>query len=154
MVKFEPAPSRAPLFGQLMWFLGWLALTVVAAWLRPDPHLHGTHTQLGLPPCLSVVVFGRPCPGCGMTTSVTNLIHGHIVDSFRAHPFGPPMYVLYTLSAGAAMWAWIKKLKMDAGTRIVNTCLIAVMAGFLLFGAVRFATSSSNQPTSMPDSCA
>ena len=145
MVRFESVPTRRPLFGQLMWFCGWLVLTGVAAWLRPDPHLHGTHTQLGLPPCLSVVLFGRPCPGCGMTTSITNFVHGHFVDAFRAHPFGPPMYVLYTLSAFAAFWAWVKAMRMDAGTRTVNNCLIAIMVAFLAFGIVRFATTTGLQ---------
>lgn len=150
MVRFENVPSRRPLFGQLLWFLCWVGLTGVAAWLNPDPHLHGTHTQLGLPPCLSVVLFGRPCPGCGMTTSISNLVHGHFVDAFRAHPFGPPMYLLYTLSAGAAFWAWIKSKRMDAETRTVNALLISLMAAFLLFGAVRFATTTGLQWTYEP----
>lgn len=145
MVKFESATSRRPLFGQLLWFLGWVGLTSVAMWLHPDPHLHGTHTQLGLPPCLSVVLFGRPCPGCGMTTSITNLVHGHFVDAFRAHPFGPPMYLLYTLSAGAAFWAWLNAKRMDVGTRPVNTFLVCLMAAFLIFGTARFATTTGLQ---------
>jgi hypothetical protein len=126
----------------LLWFLGWLGLTGVAAYLHPNPHLHGTHTQLGLPPCLSVVLFGRPCPGCGMTTSITSLVHGHIVDAFRAHPFGPPMYLVYTLSAFAAAWAWWKVRRMDAGSRAANTFLVCLLIAFIAFGIIRFATTS------------
>ena len=108
--------------------------------LHPDPHLHGTHTQLGLPPCLCVVLFGRPCPGCGMTTSITNLVHGHFIDAFRAHPFGPLMYLLYTASAFAALWAWVGLRRMDVGSRQINSFLICLLIAFLTFGLIRFAT--------------
>lgn len=145
MIEWQPGVARKALVGQAMWFAGWLGLTLVAAWLQPDVHLHGTHTQLGLPPCPSVILFGRPCPGCGMTTSVTAFVHGQFGLAFRAHPFGPPMYVLYTISAFAALWGWLRKTRMDANTKLMNASLVTVLAAFLVFGVVRFATVSGLQ---------
>jgi hypothetical protein len=145
MLKFEQAQSRRQTFGQLLWFCGWLALTLFAVFLRPDAHHHGTHTQLGLPPCASVMLFGRPCPGCGMTTSITAFAHGQIGAAFVAHPFGPIMYVLYTLSAWTAAWSWKKGLIMNANTKAVNTTIVCVLVAFMIFGAIRFATTSGLQ---------
>ncbi len=39
----------------------------VARWLEPDAKGYGTHQQLGLPPCSSILLFGSKCPACGMT---------------------------------------------------------------------------------------
>lgn len=36
-----------------------------------------------LPPCLTYQLFGINCPGCGMTRSVTALVHGDILLSLR-----------------------------------------------------------------------
>jgi hypothetical protein len=61
---------------------------VTALALSPDPVGHGTHTQLGLPPCGFLVVTGVPCPGCGLTTSFAHMIRFQIAGAFAANPFG------------------------------------------------------------------
>jgi hypothetical protein len=38
------------------------------------PRTMSTHTQLGMPPCNFVVLTGKPCPSCGMTTSFALLV--------------------------------------------------------------------------------
>lgn len=72
------------------------ALTVlfgVAAWLTPydrngAARTMATHTQLGLPPCSMVLMTGKPCPACGMTTSFSLLVHGDPVNSAKANWVG------------------------------------------------------------------
>ena len=79
----DRAPSRPPPRGwgdrarftgwdgglyALLW-LGFLAVMAMAVAVRPDRSGFGTHTQLHLPPCGFYLVFGKPCPSCGMTTS-------------------------------------------------------------------------------------
>jgi len=49
--------------------LALLALLVYGENPDADARGHGTHQQLGLPPCTFYVIFQRPCPACGMTTS-------------------------------------------------------------------------------------
>ena len=44
-----------------------------------------THTQLGMPPCNFVVMTGKPCPACGMTTSFALLVRGDVGASLRAN---------------------------------------------------------------------
>lgn len=73
---------------------------VIAAFLRPSAAGHGTHLQLGLPPCGWVAFFHHPCPTCGMTTAFTHAVHGDPLSAFRAQPFGLLLCVL----AGVTFW--------------------------------------------------
>ena len=46
---------------------------------------------LGLPgwACPFKAVFGIPCPGCGLTAAVDELLHGHMGASLHTHAFAP-----------------------------------------------------------------
>ena len=118
---------------QLFWFATWFAVTTVAVLLRPSIHGHGTHQQLGLPPCPSVLLFDRPCPGCGLTTSWTAFVHGDFATSFHAHPLGPIYYLGFTATA---IWALVGALRgvrlrteSQAWTRAI-TVSVVVLIGF------------------------
>jgi hypothetical protein len=61
----------APVSGWARWshallLLGVLVMVAVGLYLTPDPAGHGTHQQLGLPPCTIYYLTGRPCPSCGL----------------------------------------------------------------------------------------
>ena len=63
------------------------------AFIRPydangQPRSMATHMQLGLPPCGMVLLTGRPCPACGMTTSFALLAHGDVPNSLHANWVG------------------------------------------------------------------
>lgn len=68
--------------------LACVALLVTAAWLRPDERGHGTHTQLGLPPCGFENATGLPCLTCGMTTAFSLAADGRLVSALRVQPMG------------------------------------------------------------------
>ncbi|MGE5528415.1 MAG: DUF2752 domain-containing protein [Patescibacteria group bacterium] len=72
--------------------LGALA-TLAPFFLRPEPALVGTHTQLLLPPCLLYTLTSVPCPTCGMTTSFSLMAHGRLLPALLAHPLGAPFYL-------------------------------------------------------------
>ena len=80
--------------------LGIAGVLGLAAWLHPDAAGHGTHTQLGMPQCQWVVLFNKPCPTCGMTTSFALAAHEHLARSFINQPMGA---VLAVVSA-AVFW--------------------------------------------------
>src|SRR5947209_2717631 len=87
--------------------IGLAAVLGVARWLQPDPRGYGTHTQLGLFPCMFSQVTGYRCPSCGMTTSFAWFVRGRLDHSWRANPVGsllaPTCAVLIPwLLAGAA----------------------------------------------------
>ena len=68
--------------------LGCAGALVLAVWLTPDPRGVGTHTQLGLPPCGSMLIWGIPCPTCGMTTAYAHAVRGHWWAAVRTQPAG------------------------------------------------------------------
>ncbi len=79
-----------------------LSLSVVLggmALLKPSRDYVGTHQQLGFPPCSFRAVFGLPCPGCGGTTSVAFMVHGHPVDALKSNLFGSAVFLVI-----AATW--------------------------------------------------
>ena len=82
-------------------------LRVVAASLNPydadgKPRTMSTHTQFGMSPCNFVVVTGKPCPSCGMTTSFALLVRGDVLASLRANWVGTTICVLWALTL---VWA-------------------------------------------------
>ncbi|MGN6504887.1 MAG: DUF2752 domain-containing protein [Tepidisphaeraceae bacterium] len=100
-------PMRLPVLGRLLAALvagGALAVLVTAAWLDPSPRGFGTHTQLGLQPCAFLQRTGIPCASCGMTTSFANLVHGHVVASFVAQPFGMILCILTAVTFWSAFY--------------------------------------------------
>ncbi len=139
MTLFEPARDRKQISGQIVWFGVWLCVTAVALYLTPNASGHGTHQALGMPPCPSVLVFDRPCPGCGLTTSWTSLVHGNFALAFRAHPLGPATYLLFTLGAWAALYGWIKNLRLNGDERWATRSVTVAIAIFLTFGIIRMA---------------
>lgn len=119
----------------------WLGTTIVGALLHPSAAHHGTHRELGLPPCTCVLLFDRPCPACGLTTSFTATIHGDLPAAFAAHPFGPILYLSFTALAILAMIAIVKK-DADRFDRASGSKFAMVLAlVFLAFGVARFATT-------------
>jgi hypothetical protein len=119
--------------------LGVLVMVGVGLYLTPEPAGHGTHQQLGLPPCTIYYLTGRPCPSCGLTTSVSAILHGQFGLAWRANPMG------FVIVAGALAVAINSLLALFWGrsVRIENTrftvLLLGLLAIWLLHGAVRFA---------------
>lgn len=141
MISFEAGVPRKLLIGQLLWFALWVAVTALAVWLRPDPSGHGTHTQVGLPPCPSVLIVGRPCPGCGLTTSWTATVHGDFAAAWRANPCGPALYLGFTLSALLAAYGFWRRARLDLSGKAFNQLAVVLLIGYLAFGAFRFVTA-------------
>jgi hypothetical protein len=96
-VSRDSAPWQGPRpgeFGRLeRWVMviaaiGLLGLLGVTRLLTPNESGVGTHRALGLPPCGSIVMWGIPCPSCGMTTSWSWFVRGNFGRSWAANPGG------------------------------------------------------------------
>lgn len=148
MVWTEPVEKRHAVLYQALWFGAWLGITAVALWLQPSAHGHGTHTQLGLPACPSVMIFDRPCPGCGLTTAFAWMVRARVDLSFASHAMGPLIYLLFTASAWAALLGFVQSKKWRA-TDTWNWILVGVTAAFLVYGVARFFFVDYNSPFHM-----
>lgn len=116
----KPPASRGmgrPLAGQGTWvsravwsaiFLIGAAVLITAGWLHPDPAGHGTHTQLGLPPCGFLVMTGLPCPGCGLTTSFAHMVRLQVGGALQANPFGVPLFLTTLAGTGVALGGLVR----------------------------------------------
>jgi hypothetical protein len=112
--------------------LGLMGLLAVAAWLEPSPIGMGTHQQLGLPPCTFWMVFGRPCPTCGMTTSWAHLVRGNVVGAFRANAGGALLAMLAIVAvpwllASARRGKWIGVLPNGVVAACISTTILVVI---------------------------
>jgi hypothetical protein len=84
--------------------LGCLGMLLVALWLRPDPSGVSSHRQLGLPPCDLLARTGVPCMTCGMTTSFSHFVRGHILGSFYVQPMGAVLSLLTVMGFWACLY--------------------------------------------------
>jgi hypothetical protein len=88
---------------------GLILVFAIGACLRPyeadgTPKTHGTHQQLGLPPCSFNAATGWPCPSCGFTTCFSLVAHGDFANAFRVNSVGT-LFALYCL--GLIPWALV-----------------------------------------------
>ena len=114
--------------------LSFTALLITSAWLSPydedgQPRTMATHTQLGLPPCNMVVLTGKPCPSCGMTTAFSLLVHGDVKNSVKANWVGTILAVYwFSLIPWAAISAYRGKLFfVKSGERMVTISIVVFM---------------------------
>jgi hypothetical protein len=110
-----------------------LTLLILSARLHPSPDGHGTHSQLGLPPCGWVIMFNKPCPTCGMTTSFAHLAHGQVLESLRAQPAGTVLAV----ATAAAFWIALHAALTASRApimfiRLLKPRFLWILAGFWL----------------------
>lgn len=110
-----------------------LAVLLVAAWLTPAPAGHGSHTQIGLPPCGWAVYSGRPCPTCGMTTAFALAAEGRWARATTTQPLG----ALLALTTAVVFWfgayvAATGSLLGRMGATMVGPRVLWTLAGLLL----------------------
>jgi hypothetical protein len=105
-----PAPKRSKEHWVVLGGAGALLLLLLglALFVDADPRGFGTHEKLGMSPCATMEWWNVPCPGCGVTTSVTLATKGRIVESFVNQPFGLLTALLFL---GAIVWAPIAHLR-------------------------------------------
>jgi hypothetical protein len=117
-LRSQPAGSAARTTGTVRAALVLIALVLiavfaVAAWLNPynpdgTPRRLATHRQLGLPPCNFVMMTGKPCPSCGMTTSFALFIRGDLRASLQANWVGT---LLAATAVVALPWSILSALR-------------------------------------------
>lgn len=139
-----PAPSgvqtnlpRRWLILDLLLFLAWCGMILVACILTPDPRGYGTHTQLGLNPCVWRTIHGRPCPSCGLTTAFTHIVRGEWHQAVQAHPLSPFVFTYLTLLALYSGAKFALRFRILLPKNLIAIIHISALVIFVLFGLWR-----------------
>lgn len=75
--------------------------------------------------CLSVIITGFPCPGCGMTRAAMYLVSGHFYEAYQMNP----AVFLWAILVGYFGWfRYILHRKAPAMKQlIVMICIITIL---------------------------
>jgi len=117
MMTEADSSTAAPRSQRWLWWTILGACTsvlTIAAMITPDPSGHGTHTQLGLPPCGFLLLTGAPCPGCGLTTAFAHGIRGEWLLAASANPLGLVLFVIVCLCIPLTAYAALRDWSLDA----------------------------------------
>ncbi len=96
----------------------------------------------GLPgwPCPFKAAFGIPCPGCGMSTSVSSLLHGDIQGAFTIHAFAPIFFMALVFVLGVSILP--QPIRASIIEKVANVekrtgVTIFLMVGLMLYWGFR-----------------
>jgi len=136
-LHIETNVPRRLLVGDLVLFLLWAAMLFTAATLSPDPSGHGTHRQLGLPPCAFNAATGKLCPSCGLTTSFTAMAHLDVQSATRAHALGPVLFGLMAVFSVYFLSKFLFAYRVVLPYRTVLTVNFTALGLYLAYGIAR-----------------
>ncbi|CAN5356893.1 hypothetical protein BH09SUM1_BH09SUM1_27160 [soil metagenome] len=121
------------LFNRPIAILGMIGLILGMFVLPPK----GVHLQT----CSMRKMTGLPCPGCGLTRSVTSIFHGKAKAAWELNPFG---YGFAAFFVAVAPLAFLPTRKLNAAREYarrfrnpIGLFVIVFMALFILHGLIR-----------------
>jgi hypothetical protein len=97
---------------------------------------------LGLPGwiCPFKAATGLPCPGCGLTAAMDELLHGKVLDSLQTHAFAPIFLVGFILILAAVLMPESGRKRFSAAVARLErrTGMTAwILSALLLYWTVR-----------------
>ena len=120
------------LFNPLACWVG-AACLALSLFLPPD--------GLGINVCWFQYWFDLPCPGCGMTRSVTCISHLQFAKAVAYHPFGPLVYTFFVANIVVLLmprsWRADLKERFEANDRWLRRVYTVIIVAFLLYGVIR-----------------
>jgi hypothetical protein len=121
-----------------LWFGRW---SVVAAWLGLFLAVITPPHGIGVSLCWFESATGVPCPGCGMTRSLSCALRGLFVESWQYHPLGWLVLGLFVVIAGQSVLPARRREVMmrfvEARALWFNSFYLIFVGTFVLFGLVR-----------------
>lgn len=109
-----------------------VTFVVLLLQIHPDARGHGTHEQLGLPPCGWPLVYGKPCPTCGVTTAASHLVHLQPLRALGTQPFGAFLAAVGLYLAGIAGLSLLRRESFVARIAFLPYARLLVV-GIVLF---------------------
>jgi len=90
--------------------------------------------------CPFKAVFWIPCPGCGLTTAIVELLQGKVLESLHTHAFAPIFLPAFLVILVTALLPGTLRDKMAAGIAgfEYRTGITAwVLSGLMLYWIIR-----------------
>ena len=114
------------------------------SYLEPSPAGHGTHLQLGLPPCFFLELTGYPCPSCGLTTSFAHAVRFQFAEALATQPFGLIFFLLVVLSIPLSVYFAVRRVSWQAviDSRAATWTVYLLTAFYLLSWVYKLRTFS------------
>ena len=135
------APSDAPAgqsrmfnrwFGKYTSRVAWVALML--AFLLPPK-------GIGFSLCWLRGQFHIPCPGCGLTRSLSCAVRGKFYESWLLHPFGPCILALFFAVALISLLPEKKRAQLASGmerrAHFFRTVSVVFVTAFCAYGLLR-----------------
>lgn len=118
--------------GRYCVLVAWTGL-VCAVLLPPD--------GAGIVVCWIQGATGVPCPGCGMTRSLSCALRGMVRESWDYHPLGLFVLALFFLTAAQSLCPRSVRERlagfMQTHALFFNSLYLSFVASFIAFGLVR-----------------
>ena len=114
---------------------------VIAAWLGLFLAVVSPPHGSGLSVCWFEQATGLPCPGCGLTRSLSCGIRGMFLESWHYHPMGLVILALFLFTAAQSLLP--KRFRdglaryIQARAKAVNLLYLVFVTVFVSFGVVR-----------------
>jgi len=128
----SPQHASALWLGRHCVAVAWVGLLVAA--LSPP---HG----FGINMCWVSGATGLPCPGCGVTRSLSCGLRGLWLESWHYHPMGLPILALFGFTAAQSLLPRPARERLTQGmkdrARLFNAVYLAFVAVFISFGLAR-----------------
>jgi hypothetical protein len=106
------------------------ASTTVLAWVVLVGAVVHPADGMGVPICPSHLVTGLPCPGCGLTRSVSCAIRGDLSLSWHYHPFGAGILLLVAVVAVVGILPAASRARVAAWRKRNSRWLAALGVGY------------------------
>jgi len=114
---------------------------IAAAWLGLALAIVTPPQGTGFSVCWFKNCTGLPCPGCGLTRSLSCALRGMFVESWHYHPMGWLILGFLVLIAFSSLLPPLFRQRlvsfMEARAFAFNTLYVAFVLTFLAFGIVR-----------------
>ena len=126
--------SRAARFwlAPACFWAAWLGLSLAVV---TPPHGNGVTV------CWFKAATGIPCPGCGLTRSMSCALHGMLGESWNYHPLGMAVLLILLLTAAISVLPFGSKQNVrrfiETRASLFNFIYVGFVSLFVGFGFVR-----------------